>query len=280
MSVTHVAVPGSVPETGEGNKVGASKWAADHVITDIVAAGQLTESFTITATAGTVNKNLWQIFSAPNAASGEVRGFYLDLYSQPTAAYASFATAGFISVTHDAGAFDHTNGLRGLAVQAVQNLAGTTVAAARGVEAVYRAAAGTITEGIALLVARGFAGDAGTIGQGTGIKILAHASPAPTTDVAIQSLGGMHIFVGNVKIGANAVPNAPLDLTGDALLNGNITVGASAGAGKYLLMFEMTAPGAPPADSAVLYLEDTGAGKTRLAIKFATGAAIVLATQA
>jgi len=54
-------------------------------------------------------------------------------------------------------------------------------------------------------------------------------------------------------------------------------------AGAVLNYFAMTeqasAPSASAADQAVLYCEDNGGGKTRLVIKFNTGAAIVLATQ-
>lgn len=67
---------------------------------------------------------------------------------------------------------------------------------------------------------------------------------------------------------------------------GNMLVGTTTdsgyrfniGAGAMMLS-EMTAPSAPAANGGVLYLEDNGAGKTRLMILFATGAAQQIAIQ-
>jgi hypothetical protein len=44
-------------------------------------------------------------------------------------------------------------------------------------------------------------------------------------------------------------------------------------------LIEQTAPAAPPADCANLWIEDNGSGKTRLMVQFATGAAVQLAIQ-
>lgn len=43
---------------------------------------------------------------------------------------------------------------------------------------------------------------------------------------------------------------------------------------------QATAPAAPAADAVRIYAEDNGSGKTRLVAKFASGANVVLATQA
>jgi hypothetical protein len=103
-------------------------------------------------------------------------------------------------------------------------------------EAGYRATAGTISMGVALLVARGFAGDAGIVSTGIGVKILPHADPIPTTfDIAIQSLGGLNIFVGNVKIGANTTPAAALDVTGTGAVGRLEVTSASTNAGATAL---------------------------------------------
>ena len=67
---------------------------------------------------------------------------------------------------------------------------------------------------------------------------------------------------GNVGIGGIAAPASRLDI----------------GAGA-LTMSEMVAPGAPAANGGVIYLEDNGAGKTRLMVLFATGAAQQIAIQ-
>lgn len=43
---------------------------------------------------------------------------------------------------------------------------------------------------------------------------------------------------------------------------------------------QATAPAAPAADAVRIYAEDNGSGKTRIVAKFASGANVVLATQA
>jgi hypothetical protein len=54
---------------------------------------------------------------------------------------------------------------------------------------------------------------------------------------------------------------------------------ASSGGGA-MQFTERTAPTAPSADNCILFSEDNGAGKTRLVVRFASGADVVLATQA
>lgn len=52
-------------------------------------------------------------------------------------------------------------------------------------------------------------------------------------------------------------------------------------AGEYLEFAEQgSAPAAPAANSVRLYAEDNGSGKTRIVAKFASGANVVLGTQA
>jgi predicted secreted protein len=43
---------------------------------------------------------------------------------------------------------------------------------------------------------------------------------------------------------------------------------------------QASAPAAPAANSVILYAEDNGSGKTRIVAKFASGANVVLGTQA
>jgi hypothetical protein len=189
--------------------IGKTKWNDDHAIDEVTFSG------TIPLTVGVKNFNLWTVTAAPDASSGELRSFYLDAYTRPVANYGSFPTAAFISQTHDSGAFNLTNGLRGIVGQVVQNVGATTVNEARGLQGAYRSLAGTITQGIGLLIARGFAGDGGAVGTGVGIKILAHAAPTPSVaDIAIQSLGGHHRFVGGLRIGADSAPDGMLHVDG------------------------------------------------------------------
>lgn len=80
---------------------------------------------------------------------------------------------------------------------------------------------------------------------------------------------------------------AEVQLSNTALfVNGSgISLGAAGGAWKNLVMTdyieisEMTAPAAPGANKARLYVEDNGSGKTRLVVLFPSGAAQVLATE-
>lgn len=49
---------------------------------------------------------------------------------------------------------------------------------------------------------------------------------------------------------------------------------------SYFEFAEVTAPAAPAANSVRLFAEDNGSGKTRIVAKFASGADVVLGTQA
>lgn len=67
--------------------------------------------------------------------------------------------------------------------------------------------------------------------------------------------------------------------------SGNVGIGPTAPASRLdigdgaLTISEMTAPAAPAANGAVIYAEDDGSGKTRLMVKFASGAAQQIAIQ-
>lgn len=54
---------------------------------------------------------------------------------------------------------------------------------------------------------------------------------------------------------------------------------SSGSAGVAHQFFEMTAPAAPSANTAYLYVDDSGGGKSRLMIRFATGSAIQIAIE-
>ena len=69
-------------------------------------------------------------------------------------------------------------------------------------------------------------------------------------------------------------PDTTLSRTAAGIIGVNI-----AGAGGAIELREMTAPSAPPANGARLFVEDDGAGKTRLMVRFASGASQQIAIE-
>ena len=68
--------------------------------------------------------------------------------------------------------------------------------------------------------------------------------------------------------------------TGSSLtILGNVVVGNLSTDGSFIQGKEMTEPPAPPANGFVIYAEDNGSGKTRLMVKFASGAPQQLAIE-
>lgn len=61
--------------------------------------------------------------------------------------------------------------------------------------------------------------------------------------------------------------------------DGSLVLDTGGGAGYLQLREQSSAPGAPGADRARLYCEDNGAGKTKLMVRFPTGAAVQLAIE-
>jgi len=92
-----------------------------------------------------------------------------------------------------------------------------------------------------------------------------HYNPAASSQLAIHHFGDSNSFViakgGNVGLGTLS-PGTRLDIA-----DGAVT------------MQEMLAPPAPAGDKCVIYAEDNGSGKTRLMVKFATGAAQQIAIE-
>jgi len=146
---------------------------------------------------------------------------------QPTASGATvtYAMVGFL--IHNAGAFivPEMTATRYLAQESV---AGGTATLLRAGFYEYRATAGTITTAVGLDVARGGSSDIGSIVTGIGLRISASTGVTPTTDIAIQSLGGQHRLVGDVKIGANSTPGIALDVTGSSWISTYLHVGSLA----------------------------------------------------
>jgi hypothetical protein len=82
---------------------------------------------------------------------------------------------------------------------------------------------------------------------------------------------------GGLLFDLDASGNMRLPQVDGSLTIGSIGVGSG---GAFLAMFEQTSdPGAPAANSARLFVKDNGAGKTQLAVRFASGATQVIATQ-
>ena len=107
------------------------------------------------------------------------------------------------------------------------------------------------------------------------------ASVHPGARIGQGSLIGPHAVIGpDVTIGAGSyVERMRVTASGD------VGVGTTSPASRLdidagaLTMKEMTAPSAPAANSCVIYAEDNGSGKTRLMVRFASGAAQQIAIE-
>jgi hypothetical protein len=67
--------------------------------------------------------------------------------------------------------------------------------------------------------------------------------------------------------------------TADLSLTGNLTASGTITTANFIAGAEMTAPAAPATNGYRIYAEDNGAGKTRLMVLFATGAAQQIAIE-
>lgn len=82
----------------------------------------------------------------------------------------------------------------------------------------------------------------------------------------------------NQSVGIERVSDTELKIT-DASANLADWKARRGSLSEYLDITEMSAPAAPAANTARLYVEDNGSGKTRLCVRFPTGAVQVLATE-
>ena len=71
----------------------------------------------------------------------------------------------------------------------------------------------------------------------------------------------------NTRIGIGKTPTEPLDVAGNIKGSG------------YLELNEISEPDVGAADTARLFLQDNGSGKTQLCVRFSSGATQVIATQ-
>lgn len=90
---------------------------------------------------------------------------------------------------------------------------------------------------------------------------------ATVTELASIVTGPPGVEGGNLQLRING--NTELELTNAAVIADD----------KYIELAEISTPAAPDTDNARLYVEDNGAGKTRLVIRFPTGAVQVIATE-
>lgn len=88
------------------------------------------------------------------------------------------------------------------------------------------------------------------------------------------------------QLGTNNVVNWKITTAGHLIANGAYNIGDGIGSSpvniyfeNYLEGSEVSDPAAPAANSGRLYFKDSGAGKTQLAVRFATGAVQILATE-
>lgn len=104
----------------------------------------------------------------------------------------------------------------------------------------------------------------------------------------IQSIASETVNLAS-RLAFNSVQNGNAEML-TLLSGGNVGIATTSPAERlhvagnvkatgYAELTEMTAPGAPATNDARLYLEDNGAGKTRLMARFATGAAVQVAIE-
>lgn len=104
-----------------------------------------------------------------------------------------------------------------------------------------------------------------------------HAGTAASAGITLQAeVGYLNLWRGSNAYSAGNRAFFQTDLA-HAFFIGGVEVGEFSTAGLSVVgrinLTEMVAPAAPAANNAVLYLEDNGAGKTKLMVRFATGAA-------
>jgi hypothetical protein len=87
--------------------------------------------------------------------------------------------------------------------------------------------------------------------------------------------GDIRLIIGasdnNVYIGENA--------SGVIIQAGTVTLQPPVTLSSYVQMTEIAAPSGPAANRAYLWLEDNGSGKSRLMVRFNTGAAVQIAIE-
>jgi hypothetical protein len=107
---------------------------------------------------------------------------------------------------------------------------------------------------------------------GATLQIAANDTLTFSTFPASSTTPTLRFRTGNV---GNVWINKTSGLTGA----GDLDVAGIIASDAHIRLAEITAPAAPSANQGVLFLQDSGAGKTQLAIRFNTGAIQIIATQ-
>jgi len=180
------------------------------------------------------------ITPAAMTATDEQRSAKFEVNVRPTANYAGTATGFYAEADHDSGAFNIAT-VQGFFTQAIHSVAATTVTTLRAARVAYRPNLGTTTTAVGLEITRGLSADAGTLGTGIGLLISASDTVIPTTDIAIQSLGGTHRFVGGLNLGSNADPATGnlLDIHGNAVIDNESVIRSRDAGGTIRDLFKM-----------------------------------------
>ena len=150
--------------------------------------------------------------------------------------------------------------------------------------AVGHAAKAVVTHGVAIgksasaTVGESVAIGSGSSAAGQGAVALGRSTNASNAGAIAVGNGVTAAGAGAISMGLrSSAPNTYSVAIGiDAITSADrqVTFGA-----KHVELAEVTAPAAPAADRARLYVVDNGAGKTQLVVRFATGAVQVLATE-
>lgn len=182
---------------------------------------QITTTFVPPASPNVSVIGINSIATPSNSGSG-TKGISIFHQVNPTASNGAGANyAAYYEIDHQSGAFNigELTGHFSLVSQAVaastvtdsrgihiqlQTTAGT-ITTARGAHIQLIAGDGTITTGVGIDIER-TQGGAGTFTTGIGLRINA-VTGTIGTDIAIQSLGGQHRFVGPANFGTNATPS-------------------------------------------------------------------------
>jgi hypothetical protein len=106
----------------------------------------------------------------------------------------------------------------------------------------------------------------------TGIGVFGESDAGDHAAVGVQGNGATGVLGKSAVLGVHGVATSPSGFAG--FFDGKV------GITRFIEIDEIAIPAAPAANKARLFIQDDGSGKTQLCVRFSTGAAVVLATQA